>query len=162
MTALSPRILAPIAFLVCLVETHIVRGPGPRRGPWGPPRWPYASTLSFYLSGEGELPPLSPLATQISAFSPPLPSRAPVPRRGAWERIPSTPTARVAGNFLVVRPRDGPTVHVAQAPPRARPSPAGFGTVGILYWRLSQATLDNRKESAYWNSNVMGAPGGHH
>jgi len=34
--------------------------------------------------------------------------------------------------------------------------------VGILYWRLSQATLDNRKESAYWNSNVMGAPGGHH
>ena len=38
----------------------------------------------------------------------------------------------------------------------------GFGTVGILYWRLSQATLDSRKESAYYNSNVMGAPGGHH
>lgn len=37
----------------------------------------------------------------------------------------------------------------------------GFGTIGILYWRLTQGTVGLREKSKYWNSNILGVHRSH-
>lgn len=37
----------------------------------------------------------------------------------------------------------------------------GFGTIGILYYRLAQSTIEGRKDSAYWNSTIFGVKSSH-
>jgi hypothetical protein len=49
----------------------------------------------------------------------------------------------------------------ADADPRA-PSFAGFGLIGLVYYRLTASVADKRDSSDYWNSNALGAPSHHH